>query len=137
MHKVHYRTERPRVGTATGATRPGVRFIFMMRDLDDVALRMFMKPYRAGNHYAYSIATIFEYLSLYYQLVDLWLERLPQIAMAVEYNDMIGDPAGSLARIAEFCGLAPPDRAMPALGDDRGCAAPYKPFIAAGRLDTR
>ena len=118
------------------ATLPGVRFVFLRRDLDDVALRMFIKSYRAGNHYAYSIATIFEYLSVYYELVDLWLERLPQIAMTVEYNEMIEDPAGTLARTAEFCGLAPPSRAMPELGDDRGCAAPYRQFIAATRLGT-
>jgi tetratricopeptide (TPR) repeat protein len=115
------------------ATLPGVRFVFLKRDFDDVALRMFMKPYRAGNHYAYSVPTIFEYLRLYYDLVDLWIERLPQTAMAIDYGHMIEDPADVLARIAEFCSLAVPAKPLARLPDDRGCAAPYRHLIAAAR----
>ena len=36
-----------------------------------------MKRYRTGNHYAYDIETIFEHLSRYDQLMDLWMQRFP------------------------------------------------------------
>jgi tetratricopeptide (TPR) repeat protein len=117
------------------ATIPLARFIFIKRDLDDVALRMFMKPYRAGNHHAYDLATIFEYLSLYNEMSALWMERLPSLTMSVEYEDMIADPRGTLTGVARFCGASMPHGPLPMLGDDRGCAAPYRELIAAAAAE--
>ena len=70
----------PGMITAIGriaATIPNVRFIFMRRDPQDLALRILMRRYRTGNHYAYDLATIFEHLSRYDQLMDLWVQRFP------------------------------------------------------------
>jgi hypothetical protein len=119
------------------ATIPLARFIFVRRHLDDVALRMFMKPYRAGNHYAYDLATIFEHLSLYDEMSDLWIERFPSLTMSVEYEQMVADPAGTLARVARFCGASMPDAPLPKLRDDSGCAAPYPGLIAAALAESR
>jgi Sulfotransferase family len=119
------------------ATIPLARFIFIRRHLDDVALRMFMKPYRAGNHYAYDIATIFEHLSLYNEMSDLWIERFPSLTIAIEYEEMVVDPRSTLARVALFCGASMLDSPLPKLGDDRGCAAPYCRLIAAALAESR
>ncbi len=119
------------------ATIPRARFVFIKRHTDDVALRMFMKPYRAGNHHAYDVATIFEYLSLYGEMSDLWMERFPSLTMSIEYEEMIADPRGTLARVARFCGAFMPDGPLPKLGDDRGCAAPYRALIAAAAAEAR
>jgi Flp pilus assembly protein TadD len=118
------------------ATIPLARFVFIKRHTDDVALRMFMKPYRTGNHHAYDIATIFEYLSLYNEMSDLWIERFPGVTMSIEYEEMIADPSGTLARVARFCGASMPDGPLPKLGDDRCCAAPYRGLIAAAARGT-
>lgn len=119
------------------ATIPRARFVFIKRQIDDVALRMFMKPYRAGNHHAYDIATIFEHLSLYNAMSDFWIERFPSLTIAIEYEEMIADPRSTLARVALFCGASMPDSPLPKLGDDRGCAAPYRGFIAAALAESR
>jgi tetratricopeptide (TPR) repeat protein len=110
---------------------PNARFIFMSRDRDDLALRIFMKHYRSGNHYAYNIKTIFEHLSWYRQMTDLWLDRLGPLAIAVAYGDMIEAPNDTLRRVAELCGRALPEGGLPDLGDDRDCAKAYRDYIAA------
>ncbi len=110
---------------------PNARFIFMSRDHDDLALRIFMKHYRSGNHYAYNIKTIFEHLSWYRQMTDLWLDKLGPLAIAVGYGDMIEAPNDTLRRVAELCGRALPEGGLPDLGDDRDCAKAYRGYIAA------
>jgi hypothetical protein len=71
-------------------------------------------------------------------MIDLLTEKFPAIARVVHYEDIAVDPMGALRGAAELCGLPMPDGTAPALGDDRGCAQPYRTFMAAareGRLD--
>ena len=107
-------------------TVPDTRFIFVKRDVDDIAFRIFTKQYRADtNYYGYNIKKIYAYIAWYYSMIDAWVQKLPDITMSVSYEDMHADPAGTLKRAAEFCGLAVPEGPPPPLGDDTGCAGPY------------
>lgn len=117
------------------ATVPNVRFVFVKRDPFDVALRIFMKPYRSGNHYAYDIGTIFEHLSWYYGMIDLWCAKLPAISVCIDFEEMIGEPATALRRVADLCGAAALDDPLPEVGDDRNCSQPYRKFIDAALRD--
>ena len=110
-------------------TLPNVRFIFVRRDRYDCALRIFMKYYRAGNHYAYDITTIFQYVSWYYEMVDVWLEKLPRLLLSLDYDGMVAEPRAAMARIAEFCGASMGAGVPPDLGDDRDCSKAYREFI--------
>ena len=111
------------------AAIPNVRLIFVKRDPFDVAMRMLMKRYRVGNHYAYDVKTIFEYVSWYYEMADLWQARFPGITLTVDYEVMIAEPKATLARVAEFCGCDTADVPLPDLGDDRACSQPYREFM--------
>ena len=108
-----------------------VRFIFVKRNMDDVMLRIYMRNYRQGNPYAYSLESIRDHVVWYHEMMDLMAEKFPDIVRIVRYEDMVEDPAGALRVAAELCGLPMTDKPLPALGDDRGCAAPYREFIAA------
>ncbi|MDP9137812.1 MAG: sulfotransferase [Pseudomonadota bacterium] len=112
---------------------PQTRFVFMKREHDDLALRIFMKHYRSGNHYAYDIKTIFEHLSWYDRMTDAWLEKLPGLALRIDYREMIAEPGAALGRVAELCDVPVVSGALPQLTDDRDCALPYRKFIAAAR----
>jgi Sulfotransferase family len=112
------------------ATIPQVRFVFMRRDREDLALRILMRRYRAGNHYAYSIRTIYEYITRHDQLTDLWLRTFPNLAIAVRYEDLVTQPQATLARVAELCGTAVNAASVPGLGDDRNCSLPYRDLMA-------
>lgn len=115
------------------AALPDSRFVFVKRDRHDIALRIFGKIYRAGNHYAYDLKTIFHYITWYYEMVDIWLGKLPSVCRVIHYEDMIADPHATLQTVAELCGVPMPEDPLPDLGDDRGCAAPYKEMMAFAR----
>jgi len=114
---------------------PNVRFIFVKRNLDDITLRIYMKKYGTGNSYSYDIGAIYKYLTWYYRMIDMLAENLPRISVVIQYEDMIADPAAVLSSAAELCGLEIPEKPLPELGDDRGCAEPYRAFMATASRD--
>ncbi len=115
---------------------PRTRFVFVKRDRDDIALRTFMKHYSANtNPYAYTVKNIYDHIDWYYEMIDAWLEKLPDTAICIDYADIQTDPQAQVARIAELCGLAPPVSPLPTVGDDRNCAVPYLEFLAAARAE--
>lgn len=111
-------------------TIPNCRFVFVKRDRQDLSLRIFMRHFKAGNHYGYDVKTILEYIAWYYELADLWLEMFPEISMQVDYEAMIADPSAILGRVATLCGIDPAKGPLPDIGDDRGCSRPYRAFMA-------
>ena len=56
---------------------------------------------------------------------------LLQRAAGVSHEEMIADPAAALRIAAELCDLDVPDAPAPAMGHDRGCAAPYRQLMDA------
>ena len=110
---------------------PNVRFIFVKRNLEDIAVRIFMRHYQTGNPYAYDMQLIRDHITWYNEMMDLLAEKLPDHVRIILYEDMVADPAGTLRVAAELCGLPMPQGRVPAVGDDRGCAEPYRDFIAA------
>jgi hypothetical protein len=120
----------PYFGRAATAI-PNARFVFMKREPRDLALRIFMRHYKTGNHYGYDIKTIFEHISWYYKMMDIWLEKYPDITVQVGYEEMIADPRAIVRLIAGFCGVDATEGPLPDIGDDRGCSKPYQELIAA------
>jgi len=106
------------------------RFIFVKRAPDDIALRIYMRIYQAGNPYAYDLNSIREHLNWYNQIAELMLEKFPSVVRIINYEDMVADPAGAMRTMAELCDLPMPEGPVPALGDDRGCAEPYRDLMA-------
>ncbi len=97
--------------------------------MHDIAFRIFFKKYRSTNHYAYDLQAVFEYVAWYYEMVDIWLEKLAPIARVVHYEEMIADPRSALQTVADLCNVPMPAGPLPVLGDDRGCSAPYREFM--------
>lgn len=122
----------PYVGRVA-ATLPSVRFVFVGRDPYDAALRILMRQYRAGNHYAYDVATIFDYLNWYRAMAQVWREKLPGISLDLAYEDMVSEPALALAKVARLCGAEMPTELPAGPGDDRGCADPYRTMMDKAR----
>jgi hypothetical protein len=108
---------------------PNVRFIFVKRDLEDTILRIYLRRYSEGNAYAYDLATAREHVIWYHQMIDLLAAKLPDHVRIIRYEDMVVDPAGALRVAADLCGLEMTGKPLPPIGDDRGCAEPYREFI--------
>jgi tetratricopeptide (TPR) repeat protein len=126
----------PYVGRVA-TTIPNARFIFVKRDHYDCALRIFMKHYRAGNDYAYSIETIFHYISWYYDMAEIWSAKFPDLTLSIRYDQTVADPEATLSRLAEFCGVAIVEGELPQHGDDRGCSQAYRELLDEARQASR
>ena len=110
---------------------PNTRFLFIKRDIDDIAIRIFMKRYNAGHFYSYDLKSTYDYVRWYYDMMDLCAAKLPSICKVVHYEDMIAHPESVMRAAGELCGLSVGDlsAASFSVGDDRGAAAPYKTFM--------
>jgi tetratricopeptide (TPR) repeat protein len=109
---------------------PNARFIGVKRDVDDTVLRMFQFKYQSGNSYSYDLKAARDHVLWYHQMIDLLAEKLPDAVRIVHYEDLIVDSDAALRTAAELCALAAPTGPLPRVGDDRGCARPYREFIA-------
>jgi hypothetical protein len=56
---------------------------------------------------------------------------MPAISLVLTYEEMVVNPAAALAKAAELCGLEVSGDALPPIGDDRDCAAPYRDRMEA------
>jgi hypothetical protein len=111
---------------------PNARFIFVKRNIDDVTIRTYMKPYKGERHgYAYSVDSIYSLIEWYYKMIDVIAELLPDLSRIIHYEDMIEDPKAALDIACEVCGVALYTGDLPELGDDRGAGAPYKEYLEA------
>ena len=108
---------------------PNVRFVLVKRNFDDTVLRIFSRRYSSGNAYAYNLATIRDHVTWYHQMMDIIVAKLAAITCVVSYEEMVADPHSALKTVAVLCGLPMPESPLPAFGDDRGCAAPYREFM--------
>jgi hypothetical protein len=106
------------------------RFIFIKRNIDDVVLRMYLLRYQKGNAYAYDLEAAREHVVWYYQMMDVLADRFPDVIRVIGYEDMVDDPLAALRAAAELCGLPAEHGPLPVLGDDRGCAEPYRRLMA-------
>jgi tetratricopeptide (TPR) repeat protein len=110
---------------------PNVRFILVKRNLDDTLLRIYMRKYASGNAYAFDLNAIREHLTWYDELIDALARTFPDISRVIRYEDMVAEPSAARRLVADLCGLSVTDVPLTSIGDDRGCAEPYRQFIAA------
>jgi len=113
------------------ALLPNMRFILMKRDVDDMMLRMYMRSYYVGNPHTYNLKAIRDHVAWYYEMMERLAEKIPDRVRVIHYEDMVTDPAAALRVAADLCGLPVSDTPLPLLGDDRGCAGPYREFMTA------
>jgi tetratricopeptide (TPR) repeat protein len=130
--KVFTNTHPARIHDAArvAAAFPNTRFIFVKRNLEDIMLRIYMRRYASGNSYSYDLKSARDHILWYHQMMDVLAEKLPDIVRIIHYEDMVADPAGALRVAADLCGLPMHDGPLPPTGDDRGCAEPYRQFMA-------
>jgi tetratricopeptide (TPR) repeat protein len=113
------------------AAFPNTRFILLKRNIEDNVLRIFMRKYATGNVYSYDLQAAHDHVVWYHQMIDALAQKLPLIVRVIRYEDMVADPAAALRTAADLCGLPMAQRPPPPLGDDRGCAEPYRELMAA------
>jgi tetratricopeptide (TPR) repeat protein len=111
------------------AAFPDVRFIFMKRQLDDNMLRIYMRKYETANPYAYDLRSIGDHIAWYHEMIDVLADKLSDVARVIHYEDMVANPTAALTVAADLCGLPMSHGPLPPIGDDRGCAEPYRTLM--------
>ena len=108
---------------------PEARFIFVRRDQQDVAARIFMRRYRSGNHFASSLATIREFLDWYDELMMVYERALKDRVLCVGYKDLVENPPQVRDRVIAHCGLAAMEGDAAAVANDAGYGKLYASFM--------
>ena len=113
---------------------PNARFVFLKRNHDDIAFRIFAYLYQANtNQFAYDIKDIYRYLELHDRMVDMWAAKIGDRALVLSYEDMVADPGATLARVAKLCGMTAPAKPDVEISGDVGCATPYREWLHDAR----
>jgi tetratricopeptide (TPR) repeat protein len=111
---------------------PNLRIVFLKRGMPDLWLRIFMKHYSKKNFpYSYDPHDVRDYIDYYDSMMDKAAAKLPQRSIILSYEELIENPIGTRAAIAHLCGLPLPSGTLPEIGDDRGCAEPYRAAMDA------
>ena len=78
------------------------KFVMVERDVDDVAIRIFMKMFSKGHPYAYNLYSTKDYVNWYYSVMDTLREKLPGRTSLIKYEEIAGDPERVRDELAEF-----------------------------------
>ena len=79
--------------------------------------------------FTYELSSIIKQIELWRRATHYWSETAPGRCLAVDYQNIVADPALILAEMAAFCDLGAPTTAPAPVFDDRGCAAPYRQMM--------
>ncbi|MEH6728871.1 MAG: sulfotransferase domain-containing protein, partial [Hyphomicrobiales bacterium] len=80
---------------------------------------------------SYDMGMIREHIEWYHQMMDLMQQKNPDNVRIVHYEDMVENPTAALKVAADLCGLKMPKNPNLSVGDDRGCAEPYRDMMSA------
>lgn len=91
------------------AALPEAKILHLVRDPMDTCFSIWRA--RFGNTYAWSyhFKTLAAHHALYRRLMKCWHAAYPGAIMDVDYADLVADPATTLRRVFDFCGLAVED----------------------------
>ena len=84
---------------------PGAKIIHMRRNPYDACLSIYATLFAELHYYAYDLAELGEFYTLYDGLMRHWDEVLPGRILHVSYEDLIARPEPEIRRVLEFCGL--------------------------------
>ena len=108
---------------------PEARFVFLTRNRDDAALRIFMKKYKSGNHHAYDMATAYQYIDWYEAMIEALTGKLGERAIHIRYEDTVANPSAAVRSVFDLCRLASTSLDLPMIGTDVDAAKPYANFL--------
>jgi tetratricopeptide (TPR) repeat protein len=117
------------------AVLPNVRFVFVRRNWNDLAFRIFGKIYAKKNMHAYHITDTNSHIERYDQKMELLAARTPHQSRIVNYEDMVSNPHKTISEIEELCRLSLDASNLPSIANDVGCAIPYLALMKQKELD--
>ncbi len=84
---------------------PNARIINARRHPLDSCFGSFKQLFASGQPFTYDMTELGEYYLQYQRLMDHWHAVLPGFVLDVNYEDVVADLDGQVARLLDFCGL--------------------------------
>ena len=86
---------------------PKSKIIHCYRNSKDNCLSLFKNHFPTGKmDYTYKLSNIVEYYNLYYELMNHWLEVLPNFTFDIKYENLIINTESEIRKLLEFCKLS-------------------------------
>lgn len=92
---------------------PRARFLHTVRAPMDTCFSQLKELFAHGYPHSYDPGEMARHYLRYQALMAHWREVLGDRMLEVRYEDLVADPAGSVARVTAFCGLAAHEAAQP------------------------
>tara|TARA_R110002111_G_scaffold77334_3_gene122828 strand:+ start:29919 stop:31454 length:1536 start_codon:yes stop_codon:yes gene_type:complete len=108
---------------------PNAKFIFLIRNHQDIALRMYFTHYKNSNHHAYDVNWSLNYIKWYYELVDTWKKKFPDSVLTISYESLIAEPTEQIKTILDFLDIKETVPEGLTLPDDCGFSKPYQAML--------
>ena len=84
---------------------PNAKIIDARRDAMACCFSNFKQLFAGGQEFTYSLEDLGRYYRDYLELMDHWDRVLPGKILRVRYERVVGDLAGEVRRLLDFCGL--------------------------------
>ncbi len=84
---------------------PNAKIIDARRHPLDACVGNYRQHFARGQTFTYDLADIGEYYLEYQRMMDHWHAVLPGKVLTVQYEEVVTDLEGQVARILEYCGL--------------------------------
>jgi tetratricopeptide (TPR) repeat protein len=95
---------------------PHAPILHMVREPMDVCFSNFKAMLGPASAYSYDMRTLAHYYGQYARLTNHWHTSMPGAMLDVSYASLVSEPAVTLRRVLEHCGLA----------DEEGCLHPER-----------
>lgn len=110
------------------ALLPSCRFVFLNRNKDDLAFKMFTKLFTDGHLYSYSLKAIYDYIKWYSDFTTALRERLGQRALSLDYEALVSGKQEGISSLQAFLKISLDIAARSHTGDV-GCSEPYRDMM--------
>jgi tetratricopeptide (TPR) repeat protein len=87
------------------AMLPRARVIHVRRDPADTCLACYKRLFSRGENFAYDLAELGAYYSLYDRVMRHWQAVLPDLILEVAYEDLVASPREVVAEVLDHIGL--------------------------------
>lgn len=84
---------------------PKARIVHMRRNPLDTCLSIYTTLFAELHYYAYDLAELGEFYTLYHGLMQHWDAVMPGKILHVNYEDLVARPEPEIRKVLDFCGL--------------------------------
>lgn len=108
---------------------PEAKIIYMDREPEDLALKMYFKFFINKHYYAYNLKTLGQYHRVFEHMMTHWQKVLDKQMIRVSYDDLVKQPKAVLKKLCSFLHLESCDHQLQINKDEVGFSKAYEAYL--------